>query len=361
MNKKHSSSERQQTDDSLRTERKKVDRSFEEELSAVDETADAVISRARQRADEVLATAREKTDRRSATRKPGAQSTKDVRSLRGLEDSTLRQERADADEVVRVERAEHIAMHSSERAETDKDLFSERARTDRALAMRDEFLGVVSHELRSQLNAVILFATLIEQEVTEDDHVEKVVVHAQRTQRAGARMDRLIGDLIDVASIEAGTLAVRRELLDAAEIVEEAVQTFQARAALGEISLTSQIVQPLPPAAIDPARILQVLINLLSNALKFTPPKGRVVLRAERVGEDLRFSVSDSGAGIPADKLEAVFERFVQIDADRRGLGLGLYISKCIVQGHGGRIWVESTLGKGSTFCFTVRVASSGL
>jgi signal transduction histidine kinase len=355
---KHSSSERQQTDDSLRTERKKVDQSFSEELSAIDETADAVISVARKRADQLLATAREKTDRSLATRNPSAQFTENVRSKRGLEDSALQQERADADEVVRVERAEHIALHSSERAETDKDLFSERARTDSALAMRDEFLGVVSHELRSQLNAVILFATLIEQEVTQDDHVDRVRTHAQRTQRAGARMDRLIGDLIDVASIEAGALAVRRELLDATDLVAEAVNTFQARAALGQISLTSEIVQPLPPTALDPARILQVLINLLSNALKFTPPTGKVVIRAEGVGADLRFSVSDTGPGIPAGKLETVFERFVQVDADRRGLGLGLYISKCIVQGHGGRIWVESTIGKGSSFCFTVRAAA---
>jgi signal transduction histidine kinase len=117
-------------------------------------------------------------------------------------------------------------------------------------------------------------------------------------------------------------------------------------------------VQPLPVAALDPARILQVLINLLTNAFKFTPPDGKVAVRVEGIGEELHFAVSDSGAGMPADKLESVFERFVQVkNDDRRGFGLGLYISKCIVEGHGGRIWAESTMGKGSSFCFTLPLA----
>jgi signal transduction histidine kinase len=357
-NHKHSSTARQQTDESLRTEREKADQTFGEELSAVDEAADAVISRARMRADEVLASARDKTDRGSA--RPGlrSQHTKRLASTRGIEDSAVRKERAEADEIVRVERAEHVAVLSLERAETDKDLLTERVRNDDALAMRDEFLGIVSHELRSQLNAMTLFATLIAEEVLRENHVEQVRMHAQRSQRAGARMNRLIGDLVDVASIEAGTLAVSRESIDPTQIIEEAVTTFQAQASKAEISLTSEVPSPLPRAAIDPARILQVLINLLSNAIKFTLPGGKVVVRAESIGKELLFAVHDTGPGIPAEKLEAVFERRVQVSADRRGLGLGLYISKCIVQGHGGRIWVESKLGEGSKFCFTVRLTA---
>jgi signal transduction histidine kinase len=119
-----------------------------------------------------------------------------------------------------------------------------------------------------------------------------------------------------------------------------------------------EIVPPLPHAAFDPARILQVLVNLLSNAIKFTPPHGKVVVHVEGVGNDMRFAVIDTGAGIPADKLEAVFERSFQVARnDRRGAGLGLYIAKCIVQAHGGRIWAESTLGEGSAFHFTLAMA----
>jgi signal transduction histidine kinase len=167
-------------------------------------------------------------------------------------------------------------------------------------------------------------------------------------------MNRLVGDLVDIASIEAGTLAVTRELGNPMQIVMEAVDTFQAQASASGVSLRAEIMPTSPLAAFDPARILQVLINLLTNALKFTPASGQVVVRVGPVEGELRFAVCDTGAGIPTDQLEAVFERFLQVTKnDRRGVGLGLYISKCIVQGHGGRIWAESTMGEGSTFSFT--------
>ena len=205
------------------------------------------------------------------------------------------------------------------------------------------------------LNAVVGYASLIETDVSLANHVEQIRSHAQRIRRSGARMSRLIGDLVDVASIEAGRLAVTREVGDPTHVVTEAVETFQAQASARGVSLVAEIVPP-PLVAFDPARILQVLTNLLSNAIKFTPPQGRVIVRVEHV-EELRFAVSDTGLGIPRDQLEAVFERFLQVTkSDRRGVGLGLYISKAIVQGHGGRIWAESTIGDGSTFYFTLPV-----
>jgi signal transduction histidine kinase len=191
--------------------------------------------------------------------------------------------------------------------------------------------------------------------MSRDNYEAQVVAYAQRIQRTGARMNRLVGDLVDVASIEAGALAVMREVVDAAPVVTEAVDNFQAQASGRGISLSAQIEPSLPLVSFDPARILQVLVNLLSNAIKFTPPNGTVVASVDRSGDELRFAVKDNGEGIPSDKLEAIFERFLQVtENDRRGVGLGLYISKCIVQGHGGRIWAESTPGEGSTFCFTL-------
>ena len=350
-------SEREQTDESLRLEREKADHALEEELAAIDETADAVISRARARADAVLAAARAKTDRESATPVPRAQSPKIRQRERLLEDEALRKERANADETLRDERAEHVSLLSSEREETDKDLFSERARSDDLLATRDEFLGLVSHDLRNMLNAVVGSAALIATGVARENHVEDVLRYAQRIQRASARMNRLIGDLVDVASIEAGTLGVMREVGDPTHVVTEAIDTFQAQASSNGISLAAEIVPPPALAAFDPARLLQVLTNLLSNAIKFTPANGTVLVRVERIGEDIRFAISDTGEGIPPDKLEAVFVRFLQLTKnDRRGVGLGLYISKCIVQAHGGRIWAESRIGQGSTFCFTLPI-----
>ena len=348
--------EREQTDESLRVEREKADQTLEDGGSAIDEMADAVISRARLRADAVLAAARAKTDRASA---PGTPIPKLLRSERAREDQALREERDNADEAIRVERAEHLALLWRERQETDKDLSHERELSDDALATRDEFLAVVSHDLRNLLNGIVGSATLIDQGALQTDLVEQVVTHARRIQRAGARMNRLVGDLVDVASIEAGALTVTREVGDPTMVVIEAVDTFQVQAAASGVSLAAEIVPPLSPTAFDAARILQVLTNLLSNAIKFTPADGRIVVRVERVGDDIRFAVSDTGAGIATDKLEAVFVRFLQVANDRRGVGLGLYISKAIVQGHGGRIWAESLIGEGSTFCFTLPIDGS--
>ena len=348
------SPERSLTDESLRVERAKTDRALAEDLAAIDETADAVISKARARADEVLAAARAKTDRQS--RPPDALSPQTIEGTRVLEDQVIRGERASADETVRAERADHAAFLSAVREETDKDLLSERARADDALAERDSFLGVVSHDLRNMLNTIVGFAALIEQDASRQDSMREATMYAQRIQRSGARMNRLVGDLVDIACIEAGALAVVREVGDPTHIVTEAVDTFQAQASANGVSLVAEIVRA-PLAAFDPARILQVLTNLLTNAIKFTPTSGRVVVQVGPDAGEIRFAVRDTGAGIPTDQLEAVFERFLQVTKnDRRGVGLGLYISKCIIQGHGGRIWAESRVGEGSTFCFTLPI-----
>jgi signal transduction histidine kinase len=351
--------EREQTDESLRVEREKADQALQEEVTAIDETADAVISRARARADDVLEAARAKTDQQSATRAPGAPSPRSITRERVLEDQVLREERANADEILREERAEHVALLSREREDTDQDLSSERARSDDALATRDEFLGIVSHDLRTILNNMIGSAALIAKEMSQEHHEQRVLAHTQRILRSGGRMNRLIGDLVDVASIEAGMLAVTREAGDPTLLVAEVVETFQAQASARGVSVVAEIMMAPSLAAYDPARILQVLTNLLSNAIKFTAANGRVVVRVERHGDELRFSVTDTGEGIPADMLEAVFVRFLQVTKnDRRGVGLGLYIAKAIVQGHGGRIWAESVIGEGSTFYFTLPIAA---
>jgi signal transduction histidine kinase len=356
-NRRHAE-DRAQTDESLRLEREKVDHALEEQLAAIDETADAVISRARARADEVLAETRAHTDQQAVAAGGTMQSRTLIESEREVADETLRDERADADETLRQERAEHVGLLSIERRETDQDLLSERARSDDVLKTRDEFLGMVGHDLRNMLNAMVGSAVLIAREVVHDNHVDTVLVHANRISRASARMNRLIGDLVDVATIETGTLAVTREVADAVAIVIEAVDTFEAQAKANGIALTAEAAVPTSTVPFDAARILQVVTNLLSNAIKFTPPGGRVHATVHSTAEGLRFAVSDTGVGIPADKLDAVFGRFVQVKSnDRRGVGLGLYISKCIVQSHGGRIWAESTPGVGSTFYFTLPAA----
>lgn len=346
------SSERQQTDESLRVEREKADLALTEGVEAFDEVADSVITLARLRADEVLAAARAKVD--GSAQRLGLATAPLVRA-RAHEDQVLQHEREAADEVLREERAEHVAILAIERSETDKDLVQERERADDALASRDEFLAIVSHDLRNLLNTVLGFAGLITQEVERDKDSTRVVADAQRIQRAGARMNRLIGDLVDVASIHAGALAVTQRLQAPSSVVQEAIDTFQPQAAGRGITLRAELGPAVSPIAFDAARILQVLGNLLSNALKFTPAKGAVVLRVAQSTNELQFSVSDTGPGIPSERLQEIFNRYVQVRSnDRRGVGLGLYISRCIVLGHGGRIWAESKPAEGTTVCFTL-------
>lgn len=347
--------ERLQTDESLRLERERADAALTEDAEGVDAVADAVIAKARLHADEVLSAARARTDGRGRSAPAGGPGA--VARERRAEDRVVREERADADEVLKLERAEHLALLVLEREDTDKDLVRERGRSDDALASRDELLGIVSHDLRTMLHQVMGYADLIALELSERPDLGHLVQDAARIQRSGRRMNRLIGDLTDMAGIHAGALTVAPFECAPEGVVTEAVDTFQPQALARGLTVVALVVAPVPEALFDPPRILQVLTNLLSNAIKFTPSGGSVTLRLERAGADLRFSVADTGIGIPGDKLDAVFDRYLQVTSnDRRGVGLGLYISKCIVQGHGGRIWVESTPGEGSVFSFTLPV-----
>jgi signal transduction histidine kinase len=353
-----SNPEREQTDESLRVEREKADAAIDIP-SEIDETADAVVRKARERADVVLARARQKVDRLAASLAPGSVSPAVVALERAREDDALRRERATADQAVYDARAELAVEVAVGREETDADLSRERAGADQAIATRDEFLGLVSHDLRNMLASVVGFAGLIEAQQARADHADQVLGYVKRIQRAGSRMDRLVGDLLDLASIHAGSMAVVAEMGDLAPVVTEAVDSFQAQAEAGGVSLVARMPPSLPRVPLDAARILQVLVNLLSNALKFTPANGAVTVRVEQIDRELRVTVEDSGKGIPAEKLTEIFERFVQVSGDRRGVGLGLYISKCIVLGHGGRIWAESNLGGGSSFHLTLPIPAA--
>jgi len=351
--------ERLQTDESLRLERERADAALAEDADGVDALADAVIAKARLHADQVLSAARARTDGRGPTAPAGGAGA--LARERRAEDRVVREERADADEVLKLERAEHLALLALGREDTDKDLVRERGRSDDALASRDELLGIVSHDLRTMLHQVMGYAGLIALDLSGRPELGHLVEDAARIQRSGRRMNRLIGDLTDMAGIHAGALTVAPVECAPEGVVTEAVDAFQPQAVTRGLTVSATLVAPVPDAVFDPPRILQVLTNLLSNAIKFTPSGGSVTLRLERAGPDLRFSVTDTGIGIPGDKLDAVFDRYVQVTPnDRRGVGLGLYISKCIVQGHGGRIWVESTPGEGSVFSFTLPVDGPG-
>lgn len=353
--------EREQTDGALRTEREKTDRALAERQQAIEGDADEVIERARENADAVLETARDKADQRLGLEEvvPPVAARAVIADEREQEDAAVREERESADESLRRERLETAralrALLPLERQKTDRHLLTERVRWDEALSNRDDFLGIVSHDLRGLLGGIVMSAGLLAAKAPDNSDGKYALLQAERIQRYAARMNRLIGDLVDVASIEAGKLAVVPVSADAALLLAEAMDTFEAPASARSIALTLELDQQPLMAAFDYPRMLQVLTNLVSNAMKFTADAGRIVLRGEAVDGEVRLSVSDTGVGIPAHQLEAVFERFWQVHAtDRRGLGLGLYISRCILDAHDGRIWAESTEGAGTTIYITL-------
>jgi signal transduction histidine kinase len=348
---------RVETDRSLRAERGKTDRELEKRRDAIERTADAVVVRARHVADGVLRAARDTADGQGG--KPHAPA---VLQERAVADVALESARAGADEVVRREREERRRALNSllllEREETDQHLLTERGFSDEAVNTRDIFLAMVSHDLRTMLGGIALTAELLARESAVASDAGAVTLRAEAIQRLTARMNRLIGDLVDVASIEAGKLLVAPAEGDLRAVIRESVEMFQASAQAHKIRLAPQLDGPPLPARFDHVRLLQVLGNLLGNAIKFSPPGARIDIRAGREGAEVRVSVADSGPGIRPQDLEAVFGRFWQVERRARtGLGLGLYISRCILEAHGGRIWAESAPGTGSTLVFALPAA----
>ncbi len=225
-----------------------------------------------------------------------------------------------------------------------------------AVAARDRLLAVVSHELRDPLNSIALSIRLLEESALDPALRKRSLTNARR---AAERANRLIEDLLDVAQIESGNLAMERKALAADALVDEAVQAFQEAAGVGSVVLEREVAAGVGRVLGDRDRIGQVFSNLLRNALKATPPGGRITVAAEAAGDAVRFSVVDTGAGIDPDELPHLFESFWQGRKELRGgAGLGLGIARGIVEAHGGRIWVESGgTGAGSAFRFTLPAA----
>ncbi|MCY1022363.1 PAS domain S-box protein [Pyxidicoccus sp. MSG2] len=228
--------------------------------------------------------------------------------------------------------------------------------SEQATRTRDEVLRVVAHDLRTPLNVITLSAeTLLkrspEQRATDTRPLESI-------RKAVARANRLIRDLLDVARMEAGHLSVERAQLETTALVREAIEQYRALAEMKSLQLTADVPEDAPPLLADHDRVLQILSNLIGNALKFTPEGGHIVVRAVPEGGMLRFSVKDTGAGIDSEDLPHLFEPFWQARVGRKdGAGLGLAIVKGLVDAHSGHLWVESSPGEGSTFSFTLPTA----
>lgn len=237
------------------------------------------------------------------------------------------------------------------------DELAEQARRARtAVRTRDEVLAIVSHDLRSPLTAIAVSAANLRSQVPTAFHRR----HLDIITRSVERTNHLISDILDVTRIESGQkLAIDPDFFEIEPQVEALLESFrpQAEARLQEIEFAAQ--PDLPPVYADRDRLLQVISNLVSNAVKFTPDGGRVSIAIRESESGVEFSVSDTGPGIAASDMEHIFDPYWQVQRTARlGTGLGLTIAKGIIDGHGGKLSVESTAGEGSTFTFSLpRVA----
>ena len=285
-------------------------------------------------------------------------------------DERLRVERVTSDEAIDAERLRTDAAtemgrtHHQASAKSSAELLSREQESHRktktALTTREEFLAIVSHDLRNPLNHISMSAQNLFEEPGKQEEVKEV---AASIRRSTGEMLRLIQDLLDIERIAIGKLILNYEKHDVSEIIKEVVGDFKGDAASKQIILTARAEAGCDNVVCDRSRVVQVLSNLIGNAIKFTPAKGQICVSCARTGpegKEVQVSVSDTGTGIAPEKIKTIFERFSQINSqDRRGIGLGLYIAKMMVEEHPGRIWVESKLGEGSTFHFTLPLRSA--
>jgi CheY-like chemotaxis protein/anti-sigma regulatory factor (Ser/Thr protein kinase) len=226
-----------------------------------------------------------------------------------------------------------------------------RAGLEQAIRSRDGILGIVAHDLRNPLNVISAAANSLHQRLP-DSLTRRPV---ERIMRAAQRAEHLIRDLLDITAIEGGHFAIDKQRMDTTNMLLAAIESQQGLAASASVILASDLSPALPQVEADEERILELLENLVGNAVKFTMAGGTVTIGAAARDDDLLVWVKDNGPGIAPEMLPHLFDRFWQASKrDRRGAGLGLTICRAIVEAHGGRIWAESTLGVGTTVFFTI-------
>ncbi|MGF1570904.1 MAG: AAA family ATPase [Nodosilinea sp.] len=273
--------------------------------------------------------------------------------------------------VFRFIRPDQTIRHVESRAETARNAagqvvrifgtaqdISDRYEIDR---LKDEFIGIVSHELRTPMTAIQSALMMLTAGAFDDDPNQAAqMLHIAQTNTE--RLVRLVNDVLDLERLESGKAELNIEPTPIADLVQDSIATLQPLANQAEVSL---LWEPCPAQVhADPDAIIQTLTNLLSNAIKFSEPGSCVVVKARELGRDgaIEIAVADQGRGIPADQLESIFDRFHQVDAldsrQKGGTGLGLAICKTIVEQHGGQIWADSGPGPGSTFYFTLSLAT---
>jgi PAS domain S-box-containing protein len=256
-----------------------------------------------------------------------------------------------------------VDITARRRAELERDTILERLQEQneelrQVDRLKDEFVALVSHELRTPLTSIRGYLELM----IEDTNLTDEQSHFMQTiDRNAVRLQRVVGDLLFLAQVEAGKLSLEHEQVDVNDVVADALEAARPSARRKSIELIAETA-PLPSITGDRARIAQVLDNFVSNAIKFTPAGGRVLVTTTAGADAIDVEVTDTGVGVPADELPRLFQRFFRTHAATAqaipGTGLGLAIAKAIVEAHGGGIEVESEEGAGTTFKFTLPAAA---
>jgi len=233
-------------------------------------------------------------------------------------------------------------------------LVQDLTRLRRLETVRRDFVSNLSHELRTPLASLRALAETLQDGALDDPPAARRFV--DQIQIEVDALTQMVNELLELSKIESGRFALDRSPVAAYDLLASASERMQLQAERAHLALRVECAHDLPNVQIDAQRLEQVLVNLIHNSVKFTRPGGEIVLFAEPEGGSVRFAVRDTGVGIPEDDISRIFERFYRVDKSRagNGTGLGLSIAKHIIEAHGGKIWVESREGTGSTFYFTI-------
>lgn len=365
--------ERGQTDESLNKERGKTDESLTDLQEKTIHETDLHLENDRNKADLAREKKRSQNDKKFAA-------TERLTAQRKIEDDNVHIERGLMDNALQRERENNEAaaneLFTRERSATDKNLKAERKQTDlevgksaellenelalhlktkAELLTRDEFSAIVSHDLKNPIGAILSSADIISEHPDYPHLNSDLKSWIEMIQRNAAVSLRLIDDILDMERVAEGKLQIEKKEQCFIHLINDCVQTHLHAAKEKNINLTTQLSKASVQVDFDRDRMMQVLSNLIGNAIKFTPAFGAITVSLKKLERNIEVIVQDSGSGIPESQREKIFERFSQIkNKDRRGLGLGLYISKMLIESHNGRIWVDSRPGQGSQFHFTL-------
>ena len=359
------------TDQSLEEERDKTDKYLERSIAKVEGKTSEKVHSIRLATDKAVENQRKEMDlnkehQRDVTGIPPSQLNEQfLIQEREMSDKSQALERAAEDRVRTEEHAQKQviaeALLDREREKTDGNLFEERLHVDLELITRDQFLSIVSQDIKNSIVAIAIGAGLMRKGLSKDTvDPGSVLENLALIERTAAGLDRMISDLLDVDQLSQDKLRLKPEQVDVRALLQECASLFAPLVSKKSFSMTIHTAPEAICANLDHDRILQVLSNLIDNSLKFTPDGGIIEVSARTQEKQIEISVTDNGPGIPEEAKGQIFEPFSQLKKDdRRGLGLGLFIAKWIVEAHGGRIWVTSEVGKGSTFRFTLPLTVS--